>query len=360
MSFSSGLMWMSLARSFTARNRSEFTSRMIGASSSASRRSVGSSSSWATRLEVLGLEALHELVVLVGGAVVDRVDGVERPPARWRPRGATARAEQHGERSRARRCRAGRPPPRAPRRPRRPERQHARLLREVDRHLASTSSAGTVSGVDPLQERQVELGGERAQHVLLGDAPSCAPGSRRAARPRARRAARRAPPRARPARGRRCATRISPSGRPASAARARRRRRVASARGGAELDDVDSRHGESRENTRRGALHSVRLPGRWRGAQAPVRPPGGRPAGGRWDRRVLRTAAGGRRRELPPAAPAAPRAGPRRSGGAARLPSLGVRISAAGRRDEPSPGAPVPPFSSLTTSSSSTSLRSFA
>ena len=39
MSFSCGSMWMSLARSFAARKRSELTSRMMGASSLESSRS---------------------------------------------------------------------------------------------------------------------------------------------------------------------------------------------------------------------------------------------------------------------------------------------------------------------------------
>jgi hypothetical protein len=64
-------MWMSLARSFAARKSSELTSRMIGASSSVSRRSCGSSSSWARLWEVLGLHLPHQLLGLVQCPVVD-------------------------------------------------------------------------------------------------------------------------------------------------------------------------------------------------------------------------------------------------------------------------------------------------
>ena len=69
---------MSDARSFAARKSSELTSRMIGASSSASRRSWGSSSSVRDRVEVvLRLHLVHQLLGLVERAVVDGVDGVD-------------------------------------------------------------------------------------------------------------------------------------------------------------------------------------------------------------------------------------------------------------------------------------------
>ena len=78
ISLSKGSMWMSLARSLTACWSSEFTSRMIGASSAASSRSCGSCEpiSEASAIEIFGGVERERF----GGgraAIVDVVDGVE-------------------------------------------------------------------------------------------------------------------------------------------------------------------------------------------------------------------------------------------------------------------------------------------
>ena len=109
-------MWMSLARSFAARKSSELTSRMIGASSSVSRRSCGSSSSWARLVEVLGLHLAHQLLGLVQRPVVDPVDGVDDRRRQRDPRARRCAAAASG-RGRAPWCPAGRPPPARPPRP---------------------------------------------------------------------------------------------------------------------------------------------------------------------------------------------------------------------------------------------------
>ena len=70
---------------------------MIGASSSASRRSRRLLELVRDRLEVARLEVLHQLLVLVRGAVVDRVDRVEDDGGR-RDLRRDRRAEEHRDR----------------------------------------------------------------------------------------------------------------------------------------------------------------------------------------------------------------------------------------------------------------------
>ena len=119
------------------------------------------------RLEVAGLEVLHQLLVLVRGAVVDRVDRVEHHASADATSGAIG-APRSIETESCAAVSSGSATATRTASPARPERQHPRLLREVDRDLRRELVRDAVR-LDPVEERQVELERERAEHVLLRD-----------------------------------------------------------------------------------------------------------------------------------------------------------------------------------------------
>ena len=134
ISRSKGSRCMSLARSLTALWSSEFTSLMIGASSSASIRSCGSWLISVASAERSSAASSASASVRAGAAVVDLVDRAEDGALVGELELELGAVEEQAQVVERRGVERDRSPPRGSRRRRPLERQHAVVLGEGDRH----------------------------------------------------------------------------------------------------------------------------------------------------------------------------------------------------------------------------------